>query len=96
MIGCFLLRSFENPSDLCENRGVIKLAYVVGKWPFKCTFNFMRRKLENKEVRKIFKKGASYCVTLPVEIVRELKWKGKQKVVVKRVRGGLMIKDWKK
>jgi len=56
----------------------------------------MRRKLEDKETRKIFKRGASYAVTIPVEAMRELKWREKQKVVVKRVRGGLMIKDWKK
>jgi len=55
------------------------------------------RKLEKQNVRKLTKVGRqSIAVTLPIEIVRELKWKNKQKVVVERVRGGVMIKDWKK
>jgi len=33
---------------------------------------------------------------LPRKLVMELGWKEKQKVTVKRVRGGLLIKDWKK
>lgn len=50
-----------------------------------------------KEIRKLTKLGGkSIGLTLPIELVRELGWKEKQKVVVKRVRGGLMIKDWRK
>jgi len=50
-----------------------------------------------KEVRKLTKLGGkSIGLTLPIELVRELGWKEKQKVVVKRTRGGLMVKDWKK
>ena len=40
--------------------------------------------------------GKSLGLTLPVELLKELKWKEKQKVKVKRLRGGLLIKDWKK
>jgi len=48
-------------------------------------------------IRKITKVGrASLAVTLPIDIVRKLGWKEKQKVVVKKVRGGVLIKDWKK
>jgi hypothetical protein len=55
------------------------------------------RKQEEKNIRKITRVGkTSLAVTLPVEMTRELKWKEKQKVVVKKVRGGLLIKDWKK
>ena len=51
----------------------------------------------NKNVRKITKLGGkSLAVTLPRELVTGLGWKEKQKVKVKRVRGGLLIKDWKK
>ena len=54
------------------------------------------QKLINKNVRKITKLGGkSLAVTLPRELVVELGWKEKQKVTVKRVRGGLLIKDWK-
>lgn len=55
------------------------------------------QKLINKNIRKITKVGnASLAVTLPRELVTELGWKEKQKVVVKKVPGGLLIKDWKK
>ncbi len=35
-------------------------------------------------------------VTLPIELVRELGWREKQKVVVKKRGSGLLIEDWKK
>ncbi len=57
----------------------------------------MPKKTTDKSVRKLTKLGGkSIGLTLPIEIVRELGWKEKQKVVVKRVRGGVLIKDWKK
>ncbi|KKP89725.1 MAG: hypothetical protein US57_C0011G0075 [Candidatus Moranbacteria bacterium GW2011_GWC2_37_73] len=55
------------------------------------------RKSEDKNIRKLCKIGKqSVGLTLPVEMVRELGWKTKQKVVVKRIHGGIEIKDWKK
>ena len=55
------------------------------------------QKLINQNVRKITKVGGkSLAITLPKELVAELGWKEKQKVTVRRVRGGLLIKDWKK
>jgi antitoxin component of MazEF toxin-antitoxin module len=55
------------------------------------------QKLINQNVRKITKLGGkSLAITLPKELVVELGWKEKQKVKVTRVRGGLLIKDWKK
>ena len=69
-------------------------SYVTG-----CILNttHMPKKTTDKSVRKLTKLGGkSIGLTLPIEIVRELGWKEKQKVVVKRVRGGVMIKDWKK
>lgn len=55
------------------------------------------RKAEDKNIRKLARVGnTSVGVTLPVEMVRELGWKLKQKVVVKRIHGGVEIKDWKK
>jgi len=52
---------------------------------------------EEKNVRKLTKLGGkSIGLTIPIELVRELGWREKQKVVVKRVHGGVMIKDWKK
>lgn len=55
-----------------------------------------RSKKEEREVRKLTKVGKkTIAVTIPIEIVRELKWKERQKVTVKKVRGGVLIKDWK-
>lgn len=54
------------------------------------------RKLEDKNIRKITRVGkTSLCVTLPIEMVKELGWKEKQKVKASRIRGGIVIRDWK-
>ena len=56
----------------------------------------MTKKRGDKGVRKLTKLGGkSIGLTLPIELVRELGWREKQKVVVKRVRGGVVIRDWK-
>ncbi len=55
-----------------------------------------RRKNEDDCIRKLAKSGGkSISVTIPIEIVRELGWREKQKVVVKRIRGGVEIKDYR-
>ncbi len=57
----------------------------------------MTKTIADKNVRKLTKLGGkSIAVTLPIELVRELGWREKQKVVVKRIRGGLEIRDWHK
>lgn len=49
-----------------------------------------------KNVRKLTKIGKkSIGLTLPIEAVRELGWRERQKVVVKRIRGGFEIRDWR-
>jgi len=54
-----------------------------------------RRKLKNKNIRKIARIGnRSLGVTLPIEILRELGWRLKQKVVIKRRGKTITIKDW--
>lgn len=56
-----------------------------------------RRKLTNRNIRKISRIGnRSLGVTLPVEILHQLKWREKQKVVVKKQGQGILITDWKK
>jgi bifunctional DNA-binding transcriptional regulator/antitoxin component of YhaV-PrlF toxin-antitoxin module len=57
-----------------------------------------RRKLENKNIRKIIKVGGgkSYSIVIPIEMIRSLKWKEKQKVVVKQRGKKITIEDWKK
>ena len=55
------------------------------------------KKAEERGIRKLTKIGKkSVGLTLPIELVRESKWREKQKVVVKRVKGGLVIRDWRK
>ncbi len=56
----------------------------------------MRRKLEDKNIRKVFKKNTSYALTLPIDIVRALKIREGQKLVVKQRGSKMIISDWKK
>jgi len=54
-----------------------------------------RRKLTERGVRKLSKTGGgSITVTLPIELIRELKWREKQKVVVKKRGNKLVVEDW--
>jgi len=57
-----------------------------------------RKKLEDRNIRKLTRTGSgkSISVTLPIEIVRELKWRDKQKVVLTKRGDGILITDWKK
>ncbi len=55
------------------------------------------KKSGEENIRKLTRIGKkSIGLTLPIEIVRELGWREKQKVVVKKVRGGVLIRDWRK
>lgn len=57
-----------------------------------------RRKNEEKNIRKLIKRGGgtSYGVTLPISYIRELKWRERQRVVVRKVGRRLVIEDWKR
>jgi antitoxin component of MazEF toxin-antitoxin module len=52
------------------------------------------RKIEDSEVRKIFKHGDSRAITLPIELLRELGWRDNQKLVAKKYGKGILISDW--
>ena len=55
-----------------------------------------RRKLGDRSIRKITKTGGgTFYTTIPIEIMRELKWRERQKIVVKRVGKRIVIEDWK-
>jgi bifunctional DNA-binding transcriptional regulator/antitoxin component of YhaV-PrlF toxin-antitoxin module len=55
-----------------------------------------RRKLEDMNTRNLQKTGGNtYTVSLPIEIVRDLGWKTKQKLEVKKYGDGIIIRDWK-
>lgn len=55
-----------------------------------------RRTLEEASIRKLTRTGGglSVSVTLPIEYIRELGWRDKQKVVVSKSGTKLVIEDW--
>jgi len=55
-----------------------------------------RRSLKERNTRKLGKRDESYVLTLPIEFIRELKWRNKQKLVVEKKGKTLIIKDWEK
>jgi bifunctional DNA-binding transcriptional regulator/antitoxin component of YhaV-PrlF toxin-antitoxin module len=54
-----------------------------------------RRQVEDENIRKIQKIKRSYYVSLPVRIVRRLRWQEGQNVVVEERGKDIIIKDWK-
>jgi antitoxin component of MazEF toxin-antitoxin module len=55
------------------------------------------RKSKDKNIRNLTRVGkTSLAVTIPVEIVKDLKWKERQKVVVRQSGKKIIIEDWKK
>jgi len=52
------------------------------------------RKIEDSDVRKIFKHGDSRAITLPIELLRELGWRDNQKLIAKKYGKGILISDW--
>ena len=55
-----------------------------------------RRKNEENHIRSLTKisGGTSYAVTIPMEYIRKLKWKAKQKLEVKYFQDRIIIRDW--
>jgi bifunctional DNA-binding transcriptional regulator/antitoxin component of YhaV-PrlF toxin-antitoxin module len=53
-------------------------------------------KLKDKNTRKITRVGkTSLAVTIPIEIVRDLGWREKQRVKIKRIKGGFTVRDYR-
>jgi len=55
-----------------------------------------RKKLKDRNIRKLIKGTTSYSITLPIEAVQFLKWRKSQKLVVDldKSRKRLIVKDW--
>lgn len=55
-----------------------------------------RRSIGEESIRKLTRtgRGKSYSLTLPINYVRKLGWREKQKVVVLQRGKTLLIKDW--
>ena len=61
-----------------------------------CFWHMARRKMSKRSIRNIQKSQRTYYVTLPIEIMQELGWQERQKVVVKKYgKGKVLIQDWK-
>lgn len=56
-----------------------------------------RRKLSEKNIRKLTKMGGgrSMGLTLPIEMIKELKWRERQKIKVRRFGKKIILEDWK-
>lgn len=55
------------------------------------------RSLKEKNVRKITKVGGkSFSITFPIEIIKKLGWREKQKVTVNLRGKKVVTEDWKK
>ncbi|HPF03849.1 MAG TPA: AbrB/MazE/SpoVT family DNA-binding domain-containing protein [Bacteroidales bacterium] len=56
-----------------------------------------RRKIEESHIRSLTKvsRGTSYSVTIPIEYIRKLKWRSKQKLEVKLYQDRIIIRDYK-
>lgn len=57
-----------------------------------------RRKLEDKNIRKLGRMGSgkSAFVTLPIDWIRDLGWKSKQKLKLSKKGSKIIIEDWEK
>jgi len=57
-----------------------------------------RKKLEDKNIRKLSRigRGKTYSITLPIDGIRKFKWQQKQKLVVEidEKKKQFIIKDW--
>lgn len=52
---------------------------------------------KEQNIRKIVKNGRnSYHINIPKEIMRELSWRERQKLTIRRVGKRIMVEDWEK
>ena len=55
-----------------------------------------RRKIEKRNIRKLFKKSGSLCLTVPAEMAHTLKFREGQKVEFSLRGKTILLKDWEK
>ena len=71
-----------------------KINYVI---KYVISFIMRRRSLKEKNIRKLTRLGrSSLGITIPIEMIRYLGWRERQKVVVKRRGKKLTVEDWKR
>lgn len=54
-----------------------------------------RRKSGQEDIRSLQQMNGYYHVTIPISFIRKLGWREHQKLVVKPIRAGLALVDWK-
>lgn len=55
------------------------------------------RRVEKRNVRSLTRVAKrSFGITLPIELIRALKWRAKQKLTVTPKGKKLIVKDWKR
>ena len=53
--------------------------------------------MRKKDIRKITKNGqGAYYISIPKDLIKELKLRERQKAIVKKYGKGILIEDWKK
>jgi antitoxin component of MazEF toxin-antitoxin module len=52
--------------------------------------------IDTRKLIRLGGKKGSLVVSLPQALIKQLGWKEKQKVSVKKINGALVIRDWKK
>lgn len=57
-----------------------------------------RRKLSEVNIRKLTRtgRGKSFSITIPISFIRKLRWRERQKLVVKLRGKKITIEDWSK
>jgi hypothetical protein len=55
-----------------------------------------RRKLKEEHIRNLQRSGGSYHLTIPIRIVRKLRWRERQRLVVRQTGQSIRISDWEK
>jgi len=54
-----------------------------------------RRKLTKEHIRNIQRSKGNYYVSIPINIMRDIKWKERQKVTVRKYgKNKIIISDW--
>jgi len=54
-----------------------------------------QRTLKDTNIRKLTRLGNSLVVSVPREILNALGWRERQKLTIRKIRGGITIRDWK-
>jgi hypothetical protein len=55
------------------------------------------RSIDERNVRSLMRnKGGTYLLSLPIEFVKKLKWREKQKLTITMKGKSIVVSDWKK